>query len=104
MGSGARKTARMSIELPAPEVYGLADALRRGADEAAEAATRLGDPGDVGGSLQSAVEAFISGSRTAAQALDGELRWLGDTVSAVADSWLALDGSMSSRLRHPGAE
>jgi hypothetical protein len=103
-GSGRRKTARMSIELPAAEVYRLSDTLRGLADVAGEAAARLGGPGDVGGDLQPAVEAFLAASRTAALALDGELRWLGGTVAGVADSWLALDGSLFSRLRRPGAE
>ncbi len=80
--------------MPAAEVYRLADTLRSRADVAEEAAARLGDPGEVGGDLQSAVEAVLAASRTAAMALDGELRWLGDTLSGVADSWLALDGSL----------
>jgi hypothetical protein len=93
----------MSIEMPAAEVYRLADTLRSRADVAGEAAARLGGPGDVGGSLQPAVEAFLAASRTAAVALGGELRWLGDTVTGVADSWLALDGSLLAGLRRPGA-
>jgi hypothetical protein len=32
-------------------------------------------------------------------AVAGELRWLGGTVAAVADSWLGLDGSL---LAPPG--
>ena len=80
--------------MPAAEVYRLADALRGRAAVAGEAAARLGGPGEVGGGLQQSVEAFLSASRTAAVALEGELRWLGDTVSGVADSWLALDGSL----------
>jgi hypothetical protein len=94
----------MSIEMPAVEVYALADALRSRAWDAEEAVSRLGGGGSVGGSLQPALEAFLDGSRTAAQAMAGELHWLGTTVSAVADSWLALDGALLSRLRHAGAE
>jgi hypothetical protein len=94
----------MSIEMPAAEVYRLADTLRSRAVEADEAVARLGGAGDVGGSLQPAVEAFLESSLTAALALAGELRWLGGTVSGVADSWLALDGSLLSRVRHAGAE
>jgi hypothetical protein len=94
----------MSIEMPAAEVYSLADELRSRAAEADEAQQRLVGPAAVGGALQSAVEAFLVSHRTAGQAMAGELRWLGDTVTAVADSWLALDGSLSARLRRPGAE
>ena len=101
---GRRNTARMSIEMPAAEVYALADTLRDRAEVADEAAARLRSSGDVGGDLESAVEAFLSASCTAALALAGELRWLGGTVSGVADSWLALDGSLFSRFRRPGAQ
>jgi hypothetical protein len=92
----------MSIEMPAAEVYRLADTLRSRADVAGEAAVRLGRPGNVGGGLQPAVEAFLAAFRTAAVALGGELRWLGDTVSGVADSWLALDGSLLPGSRRAG--
>lgn len=90
--------------MPAAEVYALADTLRSRAEVADEAVARLGRPGGVDGDLLLSMEAFLSASRTAALALAGELRWLGGTVSGVADSWLALDGSLLSRLRHPGAE
>jgi hypothetical protein len=94
----------MSIEMSAAEVYALADELRGRADDAAEAAARLGGEPRIGGSLQPAVTAFLDAHRTAAGALAGELHWLGDTVAAVADSWLALDGNLLARLRRPGAE
>jgi hypothetical protein len=84
----------MSIEMPAREVYGLARALRAAAGTAEEIVARLSDPGDVGVPLQTAVEAFLDSHRTAGRALGGELQWLGDTVAAVADSWLTLDGSL----------
>ncbi len=90
--------------MPAAEVYALADGLRDRAADAEEAASRLAGGVSIGGTLQPAVEAFLAGHRTAARALAGELRWLGDTVSAVADSWLALDGALLARLRRPGAE
>ena len=80
----------MSIEMPATEVYGLANALRASARIAEEIAPRLGHPGDVG-SLRGAVEAFLESHRAAGRALAGELQWLGDTVAAVADSWIELD-------------
>ena len=91
----------MDIEMPALEVYALADGLRSTAAEAEEAQHRLGVPPSVGGPLQPAVEAFLLSHRTAAQALAGELRWLGGTISSVADSWLALDGDLLARVRRP---
>ncbi|MCW2637311.1 MAG: hypothetical protein JWQ99_3678 [Blastococcus sp.] len=99
-----RQTAGMSIEMPAAEVRALARELRGRSDDALEAASRLGIHADVGGSLQPALEAFLSGHRTAGRAMAGELQWLGDTISAVADSWLALDASLLARIRRPGAE
>ncbi len=84
----------MSIEMPAQEVYGLANALRASAGTAEEVVARLRDPGDVGAPLRTAVEAFLDGHRTAGGALAGELGWLGDAVAAVADSWLTLDCSV----------
>jgi hypothetical protein len=94
----------MSIVMPAAEVYALADELRSRAAEADEAQQRLARSADVGGALQSAVEAFLVSHRTAGQALAGELRWLSGTVTAVADSWLALDGALLARVRRPDAE
>jgi hypothetical protein len=88
----------MSIEMPAHEVYGLANALRASAGTAQEFSVRLREPGDVG-PLIVAVEAFLDSHRTAGRALEGELQWLGDTVAAVADSWLTLDGAV---LAGPG--
>jgi hypothetical protein len=84
----------MSIEMSANEVYGLANALRASASVAEEIAPRLDSPGDVGVPLREAVEAFLDGYRLAGRALAGELRWLGDTVAAVADSWLELDATV----------
>jgi hypothetical protein len=92
----------MSIEMPALAVHALADGLRARAAEADEAQHLLAAPGDVGGPLEPALEAFLQSHRTAAQALAGELRWLGQTIAAVADSWLALDGDLLARVRRPG--
>jgi hypothetical protein len=90
----------MSIEMPAAEVHALADTLRGAAGKAEEIGTRLDRAGDVGDTLQPVVEAFLDGHRTAGRALAGELAWLGATVAAVADSWLALDrGLLASRGR-----
>jgi hypothetical protein len=89
----------MTIEVPAAEVYALAAALSGQAGEADEIALRLGDCAAVGGPVQPAIDGFLACHRTAAVAVAGELRWLGGTVAAVADSWLGLDGSL---LAPPG--
>ena len=78
----------------------MADTLRGAAADAEEIGARLDRAGDVGEALQPAVEAFLDSHRTAGRALAGELAWLGATVAAVADSWLALDrGLLASRGR-----
>jgi hypothetical protein len=90
----------MSIEMPAAEVRAMADTMRGAAADAEEIGARLDRAGDVGDALQPAVEAFLDSHRTAGRALAGELAWLGATVAAVADSWLALDrGLLASRGR-----
>ena len=56
----------------------------------------------MGGPLQPAVDAFLDCHRTAGLALAGELRWLGSTIAAVADSWVRLDGALvapAARMR-----
>jgi hypothetical protein len=82
----------MTIEMPAQEVYALANALTGQAETADEARGYLAEarPHDMG-ALAAAAEAFLADHRIGAEALAGELRWLGGTVSAVADSWLGLD-------------
>ena len=89
-----RQTPGMSIEMPPAEVHALAGTLRRAAAHADEIAPRLDGPGNVGETLQPAVEAFLDGYRTAGRALAGELGWLSATVDAVAGSWLALDAGL----------
>jgi hypothetical protein len=89
-----------TIQVPAEEVYALAAGLRAQSGVAEEAWVRLQVSNGVGGPLQAAVEGFLECHRTAAEALRGELLWLGDTVAAVADSWLGLDASMLA----PGGE
>jgi hypothetical protein len=84
----------MSIEMPAAEVYGLANTLRLAVGDAEEIGVRLRQTRQVGGALQAAVETFLESHRAAGRALAGELAWLGDTVAAVADSWLHLDGAL----------
>jgi hypothetical protein len=84
----------MSIEMPAAEVFALADRLSAAAEEADDAGARLGGPAEVGRPLQAAVDAFLDGHRVAAAAMAGELRWLGTAVASVAASWLALDAAL----------
>jgi hypothetical protein len=84
----------MSIEMPAAELYGLANTLRGAVGDAEDIGGRLRDTPQVGTGLQAAVETFLESHRTAGRALAGELAWLGDTVAAVADSWRHLDGSL----------
>jgi hypothetical protein len=84
----------MSIEILALEVHALAGTLRDTAGEADLIGVRLAGARAMGGPLQPAVDAFLDCHRTAGLALAGELRWLGSTVSAVADSWIRLDGAL----------
>jgi hypothetical protein len=93
----------MTIEMPAREVYALANALTGQAETADEAHGYLATTGSGGvGARAVAGEAFVDDHRNAAEALAGELRWLGGTVSAVADSWLGLyEVLLSARGRAP---
>ena len=85
----------MSIEMPAAEVHRLADTLRAAGRAAEQIGTGPGAPPDLGEpSLQAAAEAFLESHQAAGRAFAGELRRLGDTVAAVADSWLRLDGTL----------
>ena len=94
----------MSIEMPAAEVHALAGTLRGAAADAEEIAPRLDGAGDVGPTLQPGVEAFLDSHRTAGRAMAGELGWLGATVAAVADSWLALDRGLLASHGRAGGE
>ena len=89
----------MSIEMPAAEVHQLAATLRGAAGGAEEIGVRLSGAPRVGAALDAAVQAFLDSHRAAGRALAGELGWLGDTVAAVADSWLRLDGDLLARHR-----
>ena len=92
----------MSIEMPAAEVYRLANTLRGAAGDAEEIGLRLRGTPDVGTGLQAAAENFLDSHREAGRAFAGELAWLGDTVAAVADSWLHLDAALlAPRRRMP---
>jgi hypothetical protein len=87
----------MTIEVPPAQLYALADALRAQGDEADEVTGRLAGAPAVPGPLAGAVGAFLEAHRVAGGAVAGELRWLGGTIAAVADSWLGLDGSLLAR-------
>jgi hypothetical protein len=93
----------MTIEMPAAEVYALAAALQGEAETAEEAAARLPRGADgAGPDLEGAMDEFLDCHRVGAVALAGELRRLGDTVSAVADSWLGFDEVLlAARGRSP---
>ncbi len=98
----ARRLPGMSIEILALEVHALAAGLRDAAGEADVIGVRLNCTPQVNGTLQPAVEVFLDCHRTAGLALAGELRWLGSTVAAVADSWVRLDAVIvapAGRLR-----
>jgi hypothetical protein len=84
----------MIIEIRAAEVYALATRLVGGADCAEEAAVHLVPPGRTGEALQAAAEAFLADHHRAAGALAGELRILAGRLTAVADSWLHVDGEL----------
>ena len=90
--------------MQALEVHALAGTLRDTAGEADLIGVRLAGARAVGGPLQPAVEGFLDCSRTAGLALAGELRWLGSTIAAVADSWLRLDGVLVSPAGRMRAE
>jgi hypothetical protein len=85
----------MSIEVPPEQLYALAAALRAQGDEADDVAARLAvATPEVAATLAAAVAAFLEAHRVAGGAVAGELRWLGGTIAATADSWLGLDGSL----------
>jgi len=80
-----------TIDVPADQLYGLAAALENLAGVAHQLDTDLAGAPQVARSLQATIEGFLGDHRTAAQALAGELHWLGDTIGAVASSWVRLD-------------
>lgn len=84
----------MTIEVPPEQLHALADALRAQGNEADEIATRLHGAPEVPVPLAGPVGAFLEAHGVAGAAVAGELRWLGGTIAATADSWLGLDGSM----------
>lgn len=82
----------MSIEMRAAEVYRLAHTVRGAVGDAEEIGVHLRGGHPVGAGLHAAAEHFLESHRVAGGVFAGELAWLGDTVAAVADSWLQLDG------------
>jgi hypothetical protein len=84
----------MTIDVPPEQLYALADALRGQGEEADDVAARLAGAREVPGPLAAAAGAFVEAHRVAGGAVAGELRWLGGTIAATADSWLGLDGSL----------
>jgi hypothetical protein len=92
-----------TIEVPADQLYRLASALEDLSRVAHQTGIDLSGVPAVGRDLQATVEGFLSDHRTAAQALFGELQWLGDTVGAVARSWAQLDHNLLSVERRTAA-
>ena len=86
----------MSIEVPVLEVFRLADRLRAAAASGHDAAARLQSTGDTG-AVAAALEDAVDALRMTARALAVEAEDLGDTVDAVARSWLALDAGLLVR-------
>ncbi len=80
--------------MPVEEVRALGRSLSGRADVADEVRTRLAADGDVEGPLRLPVALFLNGLATLADALAGELRWLGATVTEVAGSWVELDSAL----------
>lgn len=78
----------------AEEVRALGRSLHGRAGAAEEIRARLVDDGAVDGPLRTAVASFLDCQVVLATALAGELRWLGATVTEVADSWVALDAAL----------
>jgi ubiquinone biosynthesis protein UbiJ len=85
-----------TIDVPAGQLYQLAATLEDLADAAHQIEIDLAGAPQVARTLQATIEGFLGDHRTAAQALAGELHWLGDTVGAVASSWVRLDGHLLS--------
>jgi hypothetical protein len=85
-----------TIEVPADQLYRLAATLEDLSRGAQQIGIELSGAPAVGVGLQVTIEGFLNDHRTAAQALAGELQWLGDMVGAVARSWAQLDHNLLS--------
>jgi len=83
----------MAIEVVPAQLYALAGVLDGAAVQAARVGTTPADD-PVGGPLGPAVAGFCETVRATGRCLAGELSWLGDAVTAAADSWLGLDGRL----------
>ena len=83
-----------TICVPPEQIRALAAALTGQAEEAAGVAGRLAGAPAPGPALHGAVADFLACHRAAAEALAGELRWLGGTLAGVADSWEGLDAGL----------
>jgi hypothetical protein len=89
----------MVIEVLPAQLYALSGVLDGAAVRAAQAGAAA-DPAPVGGPLDAAVPGFTETVTTAARCLAGELSWLAGAVTAAADSWLGLDGSLLPARGH----
>jgi hypothetical protein len=90
-----------TVAVPAAQVRGLGATLVQVAGDAEDAGARLACAVPVAPALRAAVDDFLAAHRAAAGALAGELRWLGATVAAVADSWEALDTALLGAAGRP---
>jgi hypothetical protein len=86
----------MSIEVPVLEVFHLADRLSAAAQSGYDAAARL-VPGGPTGAIAAALDDALDALRTVTRALAVETEHLGDTVDAVARSWMVLDAGLLAR-------
>ena len=86
----------MSIVVPVLEVFDLADRLRAAAAPGHDAAARLESAEDIG-AIAAALDDVLDAFRMTSRALAVEADDLGNTVDAVARSWLALDAGLLAR-------
>ena len=91
--AGTADSPVMAIEVVPAELYATGAVLDAAAERAAQAGAAVGGAA-VGGPLAAAVDGFCETVRTAGACLAGELSWLAGAVSAAADAWLHLDGSL----------
>jgi hypothetical protein len=89
--------------VPADQLYRLGATLADLSRSAQQTGIELSGAPVVGRGLQATIEGFLGDHRTAAQALAGELQWLGDMVGAVARSWAQLDHNLLSVERRTDA-
>ena len=92
-GAAASRLPGMAIEVVPAQLYALSGVLDAAAGSAARTGTGPAGEG-VGGPVGDAVAGFCEAARTTGRCLAGELSWLGEAVTAAADSWLGLDGRL----------